>query len=132
MVDGSHVVLVVDDEAAIRETLRDVLVDDGIAVRAAATGMDALTLLADGLRPCLALVDVRMPGISGWSLAEQMQRLYPSVPVVLMSAQWTYLDKPPVRVADTLRKPFDVERIEQLADEHCPRNEGHCADAIRA
>jgi signal transduction histidine kinase/CheY-like chemotaxis protein/purine-cytosine permease-like protein len=59
-------VLVVDNEEADRELLVDVLAPLGFELRTAASGHDALDLVAAGFRPDAMFVDLAMPGIDGW------------------------------------------------------------------
>jgi len=59
-------VLVVDNEEADRELLVDVLAPLGFELRTAASGHDALDLIAAGFRPDAMFVDLAMPGIDGW------------------------------------------------------------------
>lgn len=78
-------VLVVDDDPAIREAVRDVLEGEGIAVDTAADGLEAL---AKALRqpPRLVLLDMRMPRMDGWRFARALRENGLSVPVVVMTA----------------------------------------------
>ena len=68
-------VLVVDNEEADRELLVRVLEPLGFELRTAASGHDALDLLAAGLRPDAMLVDLAMPGIDGWETLRRARRL---------------------------------------------------------
>lgn len=80
-------VLLVEDDEDIREALADTLVRAGYRVAQASDGRDALELLRAGPeRPRLALVDMRMPIMSGPDLVEQLRAEYASLPVVMLSA----------------------------------------------
>lgn len=68
----SHRVLVVDDDAAIRELLSDMLAADGHTAIGASDGLDALSQLRDGVQPCLMLLDLLMPRMTGWELADRL------------------------------------------------------------
>ncbi|MGV3494137.1 MAG: ATP-binding protein [Ramlibacter sp.] len=68
-------VLVVDNEEADRELLVALLAPLGFELRTAASGHDALDLLAAGLRPDAILVDLAMPGIDGWETIRRMRRM---------------------------------------------------------
>ncbi|MGD0607340.1 MAG: response regulator [Streptosporangiaceae bacterium] len=79
-------VLVVDDEAAIREVAHRVLTSAGYQVETAATGHEALGLLANpGFGADLILTDVVMPGMTGAAFATQARALRPGLPVLFMS-----------------------------------------------
>ncbi|HSI54776.1 MAG TPA: ATP-binding protein, partial [Ramlibacter sp.] len=68
-------VLVVDNEEADRELLAHLLEPMGFELRTAASGHDALDLLAAGLRPDAILMDLAMPGIDGWETVRRLRRL---------------------------------------------------------
>ncbi|MEZ0308965.1 MAG: response regulator, partial [Ramlibacter sp.] len=68
-------VLVVDNEEADRELLVHLLEPMGFELRTAASGHDALDLLAAGLRPDAILMDLAMPGIDGWETVRRLRRL---------------------------------------------------------
>ena len=79
-------VLIVDDNAGFRAALGRLLAPRGFAVVAeAATGEDGVEQ-ARVHRPDLAIVDVQLPGIDGFAVAEQLARLDPALPVVLTSS----------------------------------------------
>ena len=67
-------VLVVEDDKDIRETISLVLEDSGYDVVTAPHGKEALRLLRAGLRPNVMILDLMMPVMSGWELREQMLR----------------------------------------------------------
>jgi len=68
-------ILVVDNEEADRELLVQLLEPLGFELRAAASGHDALDLLAAGLQPDAILMDLAMPGIDGWETIRRLRRL---------------------------------------------------------
>jgi CheY-like chemotaxis protein len=63
---ASSVVLVVEDDRAIRGTLGEVLQEEGNEPSIVANGREALQLLKEGLRPCVILLDLTMPIMDGW------------------------------------------------------------------
>jgi CheY-like chemotaxis protein len=77
-------VLVVDDEAAIRDVASLLLEDMGWRVRLAATGEDALARIA-AERPDVVLLDLTMPNMSGAEVLARIRRDHGSLPVVIMS-----------------------------------------------
>jgi UDP-3-O-[3-hydroxymyristoyl] N-acetylglucosamine deacetylase len=104
-------ILVVDDEANIRHTLRGVLADEGYEVVEASNGRMALDLLEHSV-PRLAIVDIWMPEIDGVELVQRMRRQVPSVPIIVISGHGTI--ETAVRVVrmgafDFLEKPFDMD-----------------------
>ena len=111
-------ILVVDDDAAIRDSLRMMLEMAGYAVRDFAS---AQSLLSDGdLRAGCLIVDVRMPGMGGLELQEELARRKASIPVIVVTG---HADVPlAVRAMragaiDFVEKPFDQERmLQSVAD----------------
>jgi CheY-like chemotaxis protein len=82
---GTETVLVVDDEPSIRSIVQLMLLDGGFAVKAAASGQDAVDLLSDpavasGI--ALILLDVSMPGMPARTLRERVRELAPRARVV--------------------------------------------------
>lgn len=82
-------VLVIDDDPAIRQTMKDVLEIHGYKVHTAKDGMEGIkSLTSMASLPCLILLDLMMPGMNGWGFLD-FQRTNPefaSVPVVICSA----------------------------------------------
>ncbi len=119
-------ILIVDDDAALRESLELLLSAEGHAVRTAADGQAALELL-EASPADVVLCDLRMPGLDGFDLIPQIARQWPGVPIILMSAHGTedlaieaiqrgaydYLAKPfqPAEIRLTLRKAAEREAL---------------------
>ena len=105
--------LVVDDDAVVREALVEALVEAGYDVRAADDGVRAIALLAERA-PDVVLSDVRMPGMDGLALLTLLRERAPDVPIVLMTA---FDDMPTVVAAmregatDFLVKPLDLHEL---------------------
>jgi two-component system response regulator FlrC len=85
MVKPKGSILVVDDEPAMRLLLSSVLVEEGHDVTAAASGEEALRLIAKR-HFHLVLTDLKMPGISGLELLEQVKRDDPGTAVIILTA----------------------------------------------
>jgi two-component system response regulator AtoC len=81
----AKLVLVVDDEAAVREALRDVLEESGYKVVLAASGKEALEKMGT-VRPDAVLLDIRMPELDGIGVLGVMRERYQAVPIILMTA----------------------------------------------
>jgi CheY-like chemotaxis protein len=104
-------ILVVDDNADLRENLVEALELEGYLVSAAANGQRALDLLATGPAPHLVIIDMMMPGLSGEELVARVRaepRLA-SVRLVLASGHSPRSGTPPVDAV--LLKPFGVEQL---------------------
>src|SRR5688572_15412008 len=84
-------VLVVDDEDEGRELLRDALEDAGYVVVEASNGKEALTLLttAGSPEPCLIVLDLNMPVMTGWELLAIVKGYYrlSRIPILVISGQ---------------------------------------------
>lgn len=101
-------ILVVDDEAPIRNLVAAVLADDGYLLDTAPSALDALDRISRHA-PDLILLDVMMPGMDGLELLAVL-RADPrtsDIPVVIMSAAYTRKDAVP-GADDLLPKPFDL------------------------
>ncbi|MFY9292768.1 MAG: ATP-binding protein [Methylorubrum rhodinum] len=105
-------VLVVDDDPAHRTLMRDILEPLGIAVAEAPDGPACLALFdAGGRAPDLVLLDIAMPGLSGWTVAERLRERVPGMRIAMMSANVHEIS--PTRGIDArhdaiIAKPFDL------------------------
>ncbi len=117
---GGPLVLVVDDDARLREFMRVNLEMEGYSVREAASADEALEAIEDQA-PELVLLDVVMPGVDGWQMLQRMQERHGSIPVIMFSGQ---VDANSASEAEErgargfVGKPFDpqqlIERAKQL------------------
>ena len=111
-------VLVVDDEADIRELVAGVLEDEGYAVRSAADSSAALDAI-DDRRPSLVLLDVWLQGskLDGLQLLEQIKQRDPTLPVLMISGHGN-LDTAVAAIregaVDFIEKPFKADRLLHL------------------
>ncbi len=105
---GRHV-LVVDDDAGVRQALVDILTDEGHRVSAARHGAEALELLRTAERPDVIVLDLTMPVMDGWTFREH-QRQDPAlagIPLIVMSAASARGRK--VDANRVLAKPVDID-----------------------
>jgi CheY-like chemotaxis protein len=108
-------ILVVDDDGAIRTSLGAMLEDEGYETALASDGRAALGLLRGGLRPTAILLDLMMPVMDGWDFrADQLRDpTLSDIPVIVLSAagfsQQTIRDQ--LAGADFVRKPPHVAEI---------------------
>jgi len=113
-------VLVVDDEADIRELVSGVLEDEGYAVRTAADSTQTLEAFEER-RPSMVLLDVWLQGsrLDGLQLLQEIKRRDPTVPVLMISGHGN-LDTAVAAVRegaiDFIEKPFEAERLLYLVD----------------
>ncbi len=115
--------LVVDDDADIRETITDVLEMRGYRVRSAVNGLEALNLLRSGARPCLILLDLMMPVLNGWEFRAEQTRdeQLANVPVVIISGDGSTSQKAATMgISLYLRKPLELSVMLDVVRRHCP------------
>jgi two-component system chemotaxis response regulator CheY len=114
--DFAPVVLLVDNERVIRELCRESLAEEPLRVLAAGDGQEALAL-AEAWVPDVVVTDVEMPRLDGFGLVRALRRLYPDVPVIVMTGAEEYAGRPIEQVAAehgvvaTFTKPFDLDRL---------------------
>ena len=113
-------VLIVEDDADLRDMMAQLLNLEGFNAATAANGREALEYLQESDRPDVILLDLMMPVMDGWEFRRR-QQADPSVsgvPVIVLSA----LD--PTRAADVnanafLKKPLDFDRLLALVRSYC-------------
>ena len=108
-------ILVVDDERAVRESLRRALELEGYEIELAGDGVEALTTLAkDETQPDAVILDVLMPGVDGLEVCRRLRATGNRVPVLMLTAR----DEVESRVSgldagadDYVTKPFALEEL---------------------
>jgi CheY-like chemotaxis protein len=117
MTAGPKRVLVVDDDAEIRNLLTTALVRYELTVDAAADGYQATDLLRQ-FQYAVVLVDLMMPGIDGFALLDLMaggEVMSPPVVLVITAADRSTLERLDAqRIHGIIRKPFDPDEIGRL------------------
>jgi signal transduction histidine kinase len=106
-------ILIVDDEPSARELLRQLLDDQGFAVRCASDGQSAFEQ-ASHFDPDVVLTDLDMPRLDGIQLCERLRSLDPHLPVILLTAHddaRSILRGLRAGVDDYLTKPLDLELV---------------------
>lgn len=108
-------ILIVDDDKDIRESLEELLVDQGFGVLCAEHGQQALELLADQtVLPTAILLDIAMPVMDGYAFraAQLANPVIAAVPVIVMTADGRVEDKR-LRVGckHAIKKPMDVDEL---------------------
>ena len=106
-------VIVVDDEASIRDAVQQWLSLSGFRVQVHSRAEDCLAALPDHF-PGVILSDVRMPGISGLEFLARLQRLDPDLPVILLTGHGDVpmaVDAMRDGAYDFLEKPFSPETL---------------------
>jgi two-component system nitrogen regulation response regulator NtrX len=106
-------VLVIDDDAAIRESLRMILEYEGYECLLAPTGQDGLAAVERD-QPDLVFLDIKMPGMDGLEVLDRIRLVNDSLPVVMISGHATVstaVDATKRGAFDFIEKPLESERI---------------------
>ena len=122
MEEHRHTVLVVDDDQGVREALEALFVASGLAVLTANEGGEALACLRGGVRPCVILLDLMMPGMDGWTFRDTQvaDPLLEHIPVIVLSAYERSFSAGDWRgTAVVLGKPVDPDELVRLVAKHC-------------
>lgn len=110
MADEKSTILIVEDEAESRDTLRELLELEGYRVETAVNGREALDILeAHGEQICIVLLDLFMPVMDGWAVIEQLRsdgRLERTKIVIITSAPYRAPAGLPV-----FEKPLDLDKV---------------------
>jgi PAS domain S-box-containing protein len=123
---ASGAILVVDDEQDVREMLSTLLPRFGLDVLLAAQGNEATALLRKHSEEVTAvLLDLTMPEMGGEEALEEIRRIRPDVPVILMSGYTEHYASTRVQSADLtdfLQKPFTNEELRDVLHRVLPRS----------
>src|SRR5258708_30660182 len=106
-------ILVIDDEAAIRDSLKMTLEYEGYEFVGAATGQEGLALV-EREAPDLVLLDVKMPGMDGLEVLERLRSINDTLPVVVVSGHGTIstaVEATKKGAFDFIEKPFASDRV---------------------
>jgi CheY-like chemotaxis protein len=121
--DGEKpIVLVVEDDPDIRETIAQILDEEGYAVLVAENGQAALSRLAEGPRPRLILLDLMMPIMDGLEFREQQRQdpKYADIPVIIVSADGNARQKATnLGAAGHIRKPVGIDELLAVVQRYC-------------
>jgi CheY-like chemotaxis protein len=114
--------LVVDDDPTIRETVAEILDDEGYSIKTARNGAEALQAI-ERTPPTLMLLDMRMPVLDGWGVARELKERGIELSIVVMTAAPDARQRAAEIGADGfLAKPFDVpdllSTVESLSGVH--------------
>ena len=120
-------VLLAEDDRPFLEVLRRLLEADHFRVLTAANGQDTLAV-AERSMPDLVVTDVAMPRLDGFGLLRGLRRLYPDIPVIVISGDDWYADRPVATAAAelgalaTLMKPVDLALLHRAIRRALPWN----------
>jgi two-component system nitrogen regulation response regulator NtrX len=109
----SHRVLIVDDEAGIRQALKQVLEYENLDVRVASSGGEAISLYSE-FRPHLVFLDVKMAGLDGLETLTRLRGIDGAAQIVMISGHGTIataVEATQRGAFDFLEKPLDTDRL---------------------
>lgn len=115
-------VLVVEDHDETREMIESLLRFHGFSVETARDGREALNWLAEH-HPCLILLDLRMPGVDGWTFRRKQLKMpeVADVPVLLVTAYDTDPRTKRLHADASITKPIDFSRLIDAVQRNCGR-----------
>jgi CheY-like chemotaxis protein len=107
-------ILIVEDDADIREALAEAMADSGAEVVVAADGIDALGQLRSGPAPSVILLDLRLPRLGGEAFLREMRAdpRYERVPVITMTAGSGKAEGS--EIVARLHKPIDLDDLRRI------------------
>lgn len=116
-------VLVVDDDPATRNMLALLMQSEGYVTSTAHNGADALEYLREsGQRPCVILLDLNMPIMTGWEFRLEQKRdpELASIPIAIISADRSLQQQPfSIDAIAYFQKPLDIDDLLALVNRCC-------------
>lgn len=115
---GTIAILVIEDDAAIRELLREIFTARGFAVVTARQGAEALEILERGVRPALIVLDIVMPIMGGDQFLKELRanEELKNIPVLVTSAT----KEKPSAAQGFVAKPFELATLFDAARPYLP------------
>ncbi len=116
----SKTILVIEDDRTIRNTIKLILELEGYKVLLAADGREGLNLLSDVPAPCLILLDLMMPVMTGWEFIEALEadQVLMAIPVVVVTAFSEKAEKVKSE-RKVIKKPLEFDTLLAVANEYC-------------
>lgn len=115
-------ILLIDDHDDVRDGLEVVLHHQGYTVETACNGREALQKLRAGLRPCIILMDLMMPIMTGYEFRQE-QMTYPEfsdIPLIVYSGVTNLRENAEhLHAAAYAEKPMEMDRLMALVRHHC-------------
>lgn len=114
-------VVIIEDDAALRDTLQEVLTEEGFQVMEARDGREGLHALERVQGPCVVLMDIMMPVLDGHAVLAELHRrpeLLGTKKLILCTGSYDYRFGPPEPHC-VLRKPYSVPALLRAIDFVC-------------
>jgi len=113
-------ILIVEDDEAIRSTLKFALELEGYKVFSAVNGQEGVTVFKTMPKPCVVLLDLMMPVMNGWEFIEVVEKdeELATVPIILVTA---FSDQAKtIRAKGIVKKPVDWDELVTIVRRWCP------------
>jgi two-component system nitrogen regulation response regulator NtrX len=107
------IILIVDDEEGIRQTLSDILEDEGYCILTAKTGEEAVKIAKES-QPDLVILDIWLPGIDGIQVLQEIKSIQPDIPTIMISGHANIelaVKATKLGAYDFFEKPLSLERV---------------------
>ena len=116
-------VLIVDDEKHVGDSLQEHLLAKGISVKAVTQVQDAIRIVKKD-QPALAFVDIFLPELDGFDLAEEIFIHCPSCKIILMSGIYDFNESHLKHLGfeDFIKKPLNFQEVDMLVEKYKLRN----------
>ena len=115
-------ILLVEDDSDIRESLAELLLLRGYQVTAVADGREALNYLETGDLPCLIILDLMLPVMSGWEFRHRQlsDARWSSIPTILLSGvNNLFQESQRLQAVAFIPKPIDIQSLYKTIDRYC-------------
>ncbi|TVQ09545.1 MAG: DNA-binding response regulator [Balneolaceae bacterium] len=106
-------IIIVEDEPSLIFTLKDTLENEGYEVHIVENGLEAIEL-ADTVYPDLMILDIMLPGVSGFEVCKQIRERKHTFPIIMLTARDQEIDKVTglnIGADDYMTKPFGVKEL---------------------
>jgi two-component system response regulator (stage 0 sporulation protein F) len=116
MTGEAHDLLIVDDQAGVRRLLYEAFIEEGYRVDMASSGLEAVKKVSAQI-PSLVLLDIKMPDMNGLETLEELRKIAPELPVVMMTAYGELdiiAEAKRKGVQHYINKPFDLDEVRYL------------------
>lgn len=116
-------ILVIEDDQAIRDSIKMALEFEGYNVFTAANGKEGIEVLQKMPRPCIILLDLMMPIMNGWDFVDTVEKdmVLATIPVVVVSA---YSEGREIKASGIIKKPVDLNALLNLVKKFCVKGQG--------
>lgn len=116
-------ILLIDDEISIRDVLTELLEDEGYGVVTAANGLEAINALRHSSEPpCVILLDLMMPVMTGWEFRKEQQQdpALAAIPIVVLSATPNIKrEASALGAAGHIPKPINFDTLLATVERYC-------------